>query len=101
MKKTFPLTVPGQQPPRVVEAIKNDVRKYLKRERRKELPEGANHWRFDCKIGFGEAAPESIEAKEIVAAIDRALEKDCAAVYIEILAAPAFRPGGEPGAPES
>ncbi|MDB6151707.1 MAG: hypothetical protein JWL90_160 [Chthoniobacteraceae bacterium] len=98
MKKTFPLNVPGHQPPRVVEAIKNDVRKYLKRERRKDLPDGANHWRFDCKIGFGEEPPESVEAKDIVAAIDRASEKECGAVYIEILAAPAFRPGKEPGA---
>ena len=40
MKKTFPLTQPKLHPDRVLDAVKHEIRKYLKRERRKPLPEG-------------------------------------------------------------
>ena len=46
MKKTFPLHVPGKEDPRVVEAIKVTLTKYVKRERRKKLPEGVDFWDF-------------------------------------------------------
>lgn len=91
MKKTFPLNVPGHQPPRVVATIKNDVRKYVKRERRKALPEGVDFWDFNCKVGQGEAEPEPKHVEEIVAAIDQAAASQCASVYIEILATPGHR----------
>lgn len=91
MKKTFPLTSPSHQPARVVEQIKSDVRKYLKRERKKPLPEGVDFWDFNCKVGQGEAAPETKHVEEIVPAIDQAAASDCASVYIEILATPGHR----------
>lgn len=91
MKKIFPLSVPGQQPPRVIEAIKNDVRKYIKRERRKALPEGVDFWGFSCKVGQDGYEPESKHVEEITAAIDQAAAGQCTAVYIEILATPGHR----------
>jgi len=93
MKKIFPLEMPGHQPPRVIEAIKNDVRKYVKRERRKALPEGVDFWDFDCKVGLGEAAPEVKHIEEIISAIDQAAANQCGAVYIEILSKPGQRTG--------
>ena len=93
MKKTFPLTAPNHQPARVVEQIKSDVRKYLKRERKKPLPEGVDFWDFNCKVGLGEAEPESKHVEEIVPAIDQAAASQCASVYIEILAKPGHRAG--------
>ncbi len=91
MKKTFPLTSPSHQPPRVVEQIKSDVRKYLKRERKKPLPDGVDFWDFACKIGHGEAEPEIKHVEEIVPAIDQAAASGGASVYIEILAKPGHR----------
>jgi hypothetical protein len=91
MKKSFPLHVDGLKPPRVVAAIKNDVRKYVKRERRKPLAEGVDFWDFNCKVGQGDATPEPKHLEEIIAAIDQAAAKGCASVYIEILAAPGHR----------
>ena len=91
MKKTFPLNVPGHQPPRVVESIKNDVRKYLKRERRKPLTEGVDFWDFNCKVGQADAAPEAKHVEEIIAAIDQAAASQCPSIYIEILATPGHR----------
>lgn len=91
MKKTFPLSVPGHQPPRVIEAIKNDVRKYVKRERRKVLPEGVDFWDFNCKVGLDDAAPAPKHLEELTAAIDEAATRRCTSIYIEILAAPGHR----------
>ena len=51
MKKTFPLEVPGKKAPRVIDSIKHEVRKYLKRERRKTLPKGVDFWDFFCLVG--------------------------------------------------
>jgi hypothetical protein len=91
MKKIFPLEVPGHKPPRVIESIKSDVRKYLKRERRKALPEGVDFWDFDCKTGLGDAAPEVKHVEEIIPAIDQAAASQCGSIYIEILAKPGHR----------
>ena len=91
MKKQFPLTAANHQPARVVEQIKSDVRKYLKRERKKPLPEGVDFWDFNCKVGQGDADPESKHVEEIVPAIDQAAASQCASVYIEILAKPGNR----------
>ena len=55
MKKTFNLTHPKLQVSRVIEAIKYEVKKYLKRERNKTLPEGVDFWDFDCRFGDDEA----------------------------------------------
>ncbi len=53
MKKTFALRPEGKNPDRVLDAIKNELRKYMKRERRRDLPAGADFWDFDCKLGAG------------------------------------------------
>lgn len=95
MKKTFSLTSPSHQPARVVEQIKSDVRKYVKRERRKPLPEGVDFWDFDCKVGAGESAPEKKHVEEIVPAIDQAAAAGSESVYIEILAKHGHRTGGK------
>lgn len=91
MKKTFPLTKPGHQPPRVVESIKNDVRKYLKRERRKALPEGVDFWDFNCRVGLGTEEPQARHVAELIPAIDQAAAAQCDSVFIEILATPGHR----------
>ncbi|MEI6712217.1 MAG: DUF6172 family protein [Verrucomicrobiota bacterium] len=91
MRKTFPLTAAGHEPPRVVAAIKNEVRKYLRRERRKALPDGATHWAFRCQVGLGDAELEPKRVGEIIESIDLAAERNCAAITIEILAAPGVR----------
>lgn len=104
MKKIFPLEVPGHKPPRVIESIKSDVRKYLKRERKKTLPEGVDFWDFDCKTGLGDAAPEVKHVEEIIPAIDQAAASQCGSIYIEILAKPGHRmpkPKPEPKSEES
>lgn len=86
MKKTFPLESPDHAPARVVESIKNDVRRYLKRERRKSLPEGVDFWDFDCRVGTEVSTAEVVEVRSLVERIDLAAQAGWGAIYIEILA---------------
>lgn len=93
MKKTFPLHVPGKADPRVIDAIKHDVRKYVKRERGKTLPEGFTVWQFDCRVGPAADAAESVELDRIGVAIDAvAAAGESPHVYVEILARAGNRP---------
>lgn len=100
MKKNFPLHLPGKADERVLDSIKHDVRKYIKRERGKTLPEGFTVWEFDCKIG---PTPDSAETQPLAnlgPAIDAIAQAGATAVYIEILARPATRtPPAAPAAP--
>lgn len=91
MKKSFPLVVPNNAPARVAEAVKSEIRKYLKRERRKKLPEGVDFWDFDCKIGSSMEEASVLHVAEINEAIDHALAEDWGTVYLEILAKPGIR----------
>lgn len=105
MKKTFNLTHPKIKYPRMIEATKNEVRKYIKRERRKELPEGVDYWDFDCRFGDTEAEAKLIHLAELDDCINDAEKRGLTSFYIEILATPGYRtkktkPGDEPSAPE-
>jgi len=92
MKKSFSLKDPAKADPRVVEAIKNDVRKYAKRERRKPLPEGFDLWELQCRVGPEAALAEGRPFKEVAAAIDAVAAAGGATVYVEIVAVAAKWP---------
>jgi hypothetical protein len=99
MRKLFPLVVAGQEAPRVVDSIKNEVRKYLKRERRKPLPNGVDYWDFDCRTGRDRESPSPTHVAELITAIDTASAQSWSNVYVEILAKPGHRQrpaGNEP-----
>ena len=91
MKKTFKLTHPKIKTPRLIEAVKHEVKKYLKRERRKQLPENVDYWDFDCKYGKTEQDAKSIHISEINKYIDEAESQQLESFYLEILAKAGFR----------
>lgn len=101
MKKSFPLQKPPHAPPRVIELIKAEVRKYLKRERRKALPEGVDYWDFDCRIGKDEATAEAVHVAALADSIDRVAAEGVAAVHVEIFAKPGHRAGKSGAEPPS
>ena len=85
MRKTYSLQVEGRHPDRVLDAVKHDVRKYLKRERRRPLPQGVDFWDFDCKFGLSAEAAEKIHLSEVIASIDAAAKAHADHVYVEII----------------
>lgn len=91
MKKTFALTHPKINVARLVDAAKHDVKKYLKRERNKKLPDGADFWDFDCKFGHTQQQAGTIHLSEINKSIDEAETLQLESFYLEILAKPGQR----------
>ena len=91
MKKTFPLKAEGKNPERMLEATKHEIRKYVKRERNKPLPEGVDYWDFDCR--FGSTPQDAAEAHfaNLTALIDALANDGGAAFYLELLAKPGHR----------
>lgn len=91
MKKTFTLSHPKIKLPRLVEAIKYEVKKYIKRERRKTLPPGVDFWDFDCRYGVNEDSCEVIHVSTINKCISQAETQMLDSFYLEILAKPGYR----------
>ena len=91
MKKTFKLNIEGKHPERLLEAIKHEVRKYVKRERRKTLPAGTNYWAFDCRFGETEAEAQEVRLANIIGLMDEVKAAGGESFYVEILARAAQR----------
>ena len=92
MKKTFVLTHEKIKMPRMIEAAKHEVKKYLKRERNKPLKDGADFWDFDCKYGATEDHAEVIHLSAINKNIDDAEQLGLESFYLEILVKPGHKP---------
>jgi hypothetical protein len=91
MKKRFSLVHPKIKVARLVDAIKFEIKKYIKRERAKALPEGVDFWDFDCRFGADEASSKTIHLSEIGEAIDGAETQAFESFYLEILSKPGKR----------
>lgn len=85
------MTHPKLKVPRLVEAIKYEVKKYIKRERRKTLPADVDFWDFDCRFGVDEASSDVIHLSAINKCISQAEEKQLESFYLEILVKPGHR----------
>lgn len=89
MKKTIALTHPKLQPARLADAIKHDIKKYLRKERNKTLPPESDYWTFDCRFGESEETAQTIYTSEISKHIDYAIAQGLPEFYIEVVARPA------------
>ena len=86
MKKTFQLSIEGKNRDRVLDAIKHEIRKYVKRQRRVALPEGVDYWDFDCRFGTSEENATGVHFATIIALIDTVAKDGGDAFYLELLA---------------
>ena len=91
MKKTFKLTNDKIKPERLIESIKHEIRKYLKRERNKKLTDNADYLDFDCKFGADQSQSEAIHLAEIDKCIGQAVSDGLESFYLEIIAKPGYR----------
>ncbi|PUA96239.1 hypothetical protein C8C99_1050 [Acidovorax sp. 107] len=98
MRKTFQLHVEGKNRDRVLDAVKHEIRKYIKRERRRDLPEGADFWDFDCQFGPTKEDAAVARLSALTGLINGVAAEGGAQFYVEILAKPGKRtprPAGE------
>jgi len=86
LKKSFALQVENKKPERQLESVKNEIRKYMKRERKKKLPEDAVYWDFECRFGQSEEDAATVTASELIAALDKGFAAGWKACYVEIIA---------------
>jgi hypothetical protein len=84
MKKTYKLEHPKIKVPRVVDSIKHDIKKFLKKERKKQLPSGTVYWGFDCKFGQSEETAVEVHLSSLMKNIDELVAKDIMIIYVEI-----------------
>ncbi len=91
MRKTYPLRPEGKHPDRVLDAVKHDIRKYQKRERRVPLPDGVDFWDFDCRFGPSKEAAETLHPGALMAALDALAQAGGDTAYVELLAKPGHR----------
>ncbi|MFQ3266010.1 MAG: hypothetical protein ACI9U5_001889 [Colwellia sp.] len=91
MKKVFELTHEKIKLERRVDAVKHEVKKYLKRERNKKLPSGADFWDFDCQFGNTKEAAEPVQLSDINKRIDQTQVDGLTSFYIEIEAKEGIR----------
>jgi len=87
MKKIFKLTDEKKHEDRVLEAVKNDIRKYVKREKKKKLEDAKKtYWDFDCKAGATSESAKVVDFDALIKAVDAVKAAGAAECYVEILA---------------
>lgn len=98
MKRTFVLSHPKIKYARLIESARGDINKYLRRERKRDLPEGVDFWDFACKVGPTAEASEVTHVGDIGKFIDKAEGQQLESFYVEILARPGHRTKAPPKA---
>lgn len=87
MKKVFKLTDEKKHEDRVLEAIKHDIRKYVKREKKKKLPDAKmTYWDFNCKVGATSDTAKVVDFDELIKELDAVKASGATECYVEILA---------------
>lgn len=81
----------GKNRDRVIDATKHEIRQYLKRERNKALPAGADFWDFDCRFGVTAETAAVAHPAKVTALIDAAVKAGAESFYLELLAKPGYR----------
>ena len=93
MKKVFKLTDPKKHENRVLESIKHEIRKYIKREKKKSLSDAETmYWDFDCSVGVSEPAATTIEIDKLIKSLDSYQTTDTTEIYVEILVKEVAKP---------
>lgn len=85
MRKTYLLKIEGKHRDRLVEASKHDIRKYVKRERGRPLPEGVDFWDFDCRFGHDEATAAPAHFATLMGLIDTVVQEGGEQFYVEVV----------------
>lgn len=86
MKKTFQLTIEGKHPDRVLDATKHEIRQYIKRERNKVLPVGADFWDFDCRFGASADEAQVIHPAQLIDHVNALASGGATSFYVVLIA---------------
>ncbi|VAW57560.1 hypothetical protein MNBD_GAMMA07-544, partial [hydrothermal vent metagenome] len=79
------------KPERQIDAIRHEIRKYIKRERSKKLSVDVDFLDFDCRFGADVESSEVIHLSEIDKSINWAVSENLDSFYLEVIGKPGFR----------
>lgn len=85
MRKTYSLNLEGKNRDRLLDAAKNDIRKYVKRERGRPLPPGVDFFDFNCKLGASEGAAATLHFATLMGSIDALVKDGADQFYVEVV----------------
>jgi len=91
MRKTYQLNLEGKNRDRLLESSKHEIRKYIRRERRKALPQGMDYWDFDTRLGVDEASAVALPPAELIRSINALTAAGGDQFFVEILRKPCKR----------
>ena len=93
MKKVFKIEQERIKPDRAVDAIKNELRKYTKREKKKDLPNKKTmYWDFDCKFGKTADLAKACSFEEISTQLNSVVADGWSECYVEVIAKAVDKP---------
>lgn len=98
MRRTYRLDIEGKNRDRLIEASKHDIRKYIRRERRKELPAGSDFWDFDTRFGVEEASAQDVAPADLIRQVDKLIADGGNQFFVQIERKPGKRPARADGA---
>ena len=85
MRKTYRLNIEGKNRERLLEASKHDIRKYVRRERGRRLPEGVDFWDFDCRFGSSEDTAAVVHFATLTRLMDTVAQEGGEQFYVEVV----------------
>lgn len=97
MRQTFTFAESTHKPPQALAALKSKIRKYIKRELRKPLPDDKHRWAFDCRVGPTQDDATDALVSEVIHRVDAVFETDSPTVFVEIFARPDAKPAESRG----
>ncbi len=96
MRKSCKRRFASKHPDRLLDATKHEIRKYMKRERNRALPEGVDFWDFDCRFGATEQDAVVAHSAELIGLVDAIAKEGGKQFYIEILSKHGVRKPRDP-----
>ena len=93
MKKIFKLSDEKRHEDRVLDAVKNEIRKYVKREKKKDLPDKVTmYWDFDCKVGATAENAKVVTYETLIKELDVVKATGVTECYVEVIAKAVNKP---------
>ena len=93
MKKVFKIEQSRIKPDRAVDAIKNELRKYVKREKKKDLPNKKTmYWDFECKFGKSAEFAKDCNFDYIFTELTGFVAAGWSECYVEVIAKAVDKP---------
>lgn len=84
MIRRYQLTGGRHKPARVLDTVRGDVNKFIKREREKPLPAGKDFWDFECAFGKNADEMKPSHVKTLAKDIDIAADENWDSILVEL-----------------